>query len=118
MKFTLIMLFVALSFVGSLYKRFKRTIAETADADRQDDMQFDEQEPVFEQESTQENPYFSYEYEQPTSPSPAPVQVKKQRVAAAPLFVTASEQPSDFDLRQAVVFQTILNNPYIDELNQ
>ena len=77
--------------------------------------------PQAAEELSDEAPYFSYEQEmvdtafQATAapsakPAPAPV------VAAA----TAPANPNtvDFDLRQAVIYQTILHNPYWTESRQ
>lgn len=66
-------------------------------------------------------PYFSYEYEETpkrktpkssTKPQPAPARMQPQPAVAV-------ETPArQFDLRQAVIYQTVLNNPYVSEINQ
>ena len=118
MKVTLIMLLVAGSFLWSLYRRFKRTLAETVDVDTGDEQTFDEQDAVYEETATPSAPYFSYEYDMPAdtknmaSPKPQPA------TAAKPQPVVSAERPLAFDLRQAVIYQTLLNNPYLEERNQ
>ena len=66
-------------------------------------------------------PVFSYEYGEGTEqvapktarrPQPAPA--RKQPQPAVAVEVPAMQ----FDLRQAVIYQTVLNNPYIPEINQ
>ncbi len=68
-------------------------------------------------------PYFTYEEE------PAPISKKSKKVndkaksqsVAAPMScqpTSVAEETLEFDLRQAVIYQTILNNPYVSEINQ
>ena len=69
-------------------------------------------------------PYFSYEYEEPAqakAPKQSPRQARPQSAPAnmQPMpAVAAVEASAWFDLRQAVVYQTVLNNPYVSEINQ
>lgn len=73
------------------------------------------------EELSVEAPYFSYEQEmvdtafqaaaEPSSkPAPAPV--------VAAVSAPAYKNTVDFDLRQAVIYQTILHNPYWTESRQ
>ena len=69
-------------------------------------------------------PYFSYEYEEAPAQNaskPAPhTQVSKAQ-PQQPLRPAASVEPAAtpwFDLRQAVIYNTVLNNPYNLEINQ
>ena len=66
-------------------------------------------------------PYFSYESEeslkrkaQKTSSRPQPSMVRRQPQPA----VAGETPPRQFDLRQAVIYQTVLDNPYVSEINQ
>jgi hypothetical protein len=62
------------------------------------------------------SPYFTYEADSNNTYRP-----KAGKVASAPaakLVVAEEPQRPQFDLRQAVVSQVILNNKYIDEINQ
>ncbi len=119
MKTVITLLIVAVAFMVSLYRRFKRTLEETGGMEETGGQSFDQPEESDEVEETAFNPYFSYEYvapkaeapAEPRKPQPAPA-VKPQPVAAA------ASSPAAFDLRQAVIYQTVLNNPYIDEINQ
>ncbi|MBR6843976.1 MAG: hypothetical protein IKM79_02635 [Bacteroidales bacterium] len=67
-------------------------------------------------------PYFSYEYEEPSvekkpkpAPQPQPSAVRKQPLAA--MAVEAAPAPA-FDLRQAVIYKMVLDNPYISEISK
>ena len=67
-------------------------------------------------------PYFSYEYEESSVPN-VQRNAPRQQPATAPKarpVVAVENIPavSRFDLRQAVIYQTVLHNPYIAELNQ
>ena len=117
MKITLIMLLVAGSFLWSLYKRFKRTVAETAGDSMSEEQPYDEQDAVSEEPASASSPYFSYEYEMSPAPKNGATSRPQQAHAAKPQPVTVAERPMAFDLRQAVIYQTVLNNPYIDEIN-
>lgn len=71
------------------------------------------------EEAVQQEPYFSYESEmsdevfystsRPATTRPEPV------VSRTVDPLTTSNRTDGFDLRQAVVYQTILHNPYWDE---
>jgi len=68
-------------------------------------------------------PYFSYESEPapvPQKPKRAEKKAKTQPAVAPKSYrpVAAVEEPFGFDLRQAVIYQTVLNNPYVSEINQ
>lgn len=58
--------------------------------------------------SSEEQPYFTYE-----AMSDQPI-VKSEK-AAEKLNTDIQAEPAEFDLRQAVIYQTILNNNYISE---
>ena len=65
--------------------------------------------------SEMESPYFTYEtVDDIYRPSAAP------KAAPAPVMNMVAEETvrPQFDLKQAVVSQVILNNKYIDEINQ
>ena len=108
--------------VLSLYRRFKRTLADSAQSSTADEEAYDNQEvydePSFEYEepAAPSNPYFSYEYE---AAKPVNDKTPKYQPVAEPQpLVDAVPQMNRFDLRQAVIYQTVLNNHYIDEINQ
>ncbi len=123
MKGVLITLVIVGYAVLSLYKRFKRTLAEGTTSVAGDTMEYEDVETSeesnfsFEESAPSNNPYFSYEYEAP-APSAKTESSKSSEV------INCSVQPQSvldwngFNLRQAVVYQTILNNHYIDEINQ
>lgn len=71
---------------------------------------FDDEEPVEEEE-----PYFSYETETDSPTKEAPVATPVAQPVAA--FAESDLRPQ-FDLRQAIISQVILNNRYIAESNQ
>ena len=116
MKTVIFLLLIAGSLMWSLYKRFKRTLAETGDNDEVAGQYIEPEEEPDEVSEVQSAPYFTYEYE---TPKPAPTWAPKpqQAVPPKPQPVAVMQAPA-FDLRQAVIYQTVLNNPYIDELNQ
>lgn len=116
MKILLIILFVATSIMWSLYKRFQRTVVETESERESDEQTYDEQIPAEEVENIS-SPYFSYEYEVPAE-KPVVKEHKPQPVAVNVQPAVANEKNNGFDLRQAVIYQTVLSNPYIDEINQ
>ncbi len=119
MKITIIMLLVAGSFLWSLYKRFKRTLAETASDDMTENQpssgHYDE---TVEESDLSSSPYFSYEYDIPADQKTETVKGTQRPSAPKPQPVMATERSMAFDIRQAVIYQTILNNPYLDEINQ
>jgi hypothetical protein len=113
MKYLLIILFVAFSFVPSLLARAKRRVAEAATVDDepsydgQDDNFFDFEEP--EAEPAKQSSYFTYETPE-AEPKAAEVPVQAAALVEEPV------RPS-FDVRQAVIYQTILTNNYINSGN-
>ena len=121
MKGILISLVIMGYVMLSLYKRFKRTIADNAQSATDDvyDNQQVYEETDFEHEEpapAPANPYFSYEYEAPAAkptakPQPQPVVAQQPQTQSAAGW-------NGFDLRQAVIYQTVLNNHYIEEINQ
>ena len=125
MSFTLLLLVL---FVGlSYYSRYKKSLAAAREEFAQmDDQQEDDEtifsmfddEDSFPNETMDEKPaeetYFTYETVQP-EPQPEPVRPVRCQAASAPVMVEDTITPS-FDLRQAVIGQMILNNPYSDEI--
>lgn len=108
-------LFVVVFMLLPLYTRFKKTVAEQEEHHGaqtivdNDDSEFD---------GGFQMPSFEYEVEG------AETQPAKARLATAPSqgrqeTPAADEaKPVGFDLRQAIIAQTILNAPYIRESNQ
>ena len=126
MKTMLLILFVALGGMSALYRRFKRVLDESGNADGGSEQQTygdvdAESEPayygdfVYEEPVAQQSPYFTYE-----APDVKPPDVKapKAKSVADSVIIEERLQTKSFDLRQAVIYQTILNNPYIQERNQ
>ena len=132
MSFTLLLLVL---FVGlSYYSRYKKSLAAAREEfaqmdDQQEDDEtifsmFDDEEDPFDDEDSfpnetmdekpAEETYFTYETVQP-EPQPEPVRPVRCQAASAPVMVEDTITPS-FDLRQAVIGQMILNNPYSDEI--
>ena len=63
-----------------------------------------------------ENPYFTYE-----SDTEEIAKTHRAPKAQAAVMISVADQPvarPQFDLRQAVIHQVILDNRYIDEINQ
>ena len=108
-------LFVVVFMLLPLYTRFKKTVAEQEEHHGaqtivdNDDSEFD---------GGFQMPSFEYEVEgaetQPAKarPATAPSQGRQETPAAE------EAKPVGFDLRQAIIAQTILNAPYIRESNQ
>ena len=122
MKTLLLILVLLLGGASSLYARFKRTVVEdvnpsggeegqnyvSSEAER-DFFDFDDIEA---EDAVPEQPaYFTYEgpvSEVKRDPVEAPIQQEESPMAIRPVF----------DLRQAVVYQTLLNNRYITNLEK
>ena len=112
----------------SMYKSIKKQQDESRPAPRRRRMAVAGEESA--DDSAQQSvdglgePYFSYEYEEPAqakAQKQAPRQARPQSAPAntQPMpAVAAVEAPLWFDLRQAVIYQTVLNNPYVSEINQ
>ena len=128
MKTFLTVLFVMVAFVLSVYKSAKKQMdgnvaprRQRASANRTDNVESDES--PFGKDDLGE-PYFSYEYvSEESEPKANNKKAKKSRpVVENPRPVVAVSPAMDnvpvFDLRQAVIYQTVLNNRYIDEINQ
>lgn len=108
-----------------LFGKFKRTMAETGSSaddtewqqsdEQNDDGFFDFDKVEAEETVAQPQPYFTYEApEAPVTPKAA-----KKATKACPKPVqqeTPAYEPA-FDLRQAVIYQTLLNNKYISAEN-
>ena len=123
MKGVLITLVIVGYAVLSLYKRFKRTLAEGTTSVAGDAMEYEDVETSedsnssFEESAPNSNPYFSYEYAAP-APSAKTESTKSSEVINCSVQSQPVRDWNDFNLRHAVVYQTILNNHYIDEINQ
>ena len=109
MKFTWLIVFLVLSIVPSLIARFKRQSAATDissdDDGQEDDSFFGFEEPEAEQEPVRQTPYFTYEA------SKAEVKHSEPVATVAAAFAEEPARPA-FDLRQAVIYQTLLTNNY------
>jgi len=130
MKTVFVVLAITLYMGLSIYRKLKKQMMENQSGPAKcpigDDANAEEYE--FDDRTTPENddlgqPYFSYEEE----PAPTPKMSKKAKNKAKPQPVAAPvscqpasvvEEPVEFDLRQAVIYQTVLNNPYVSEINQ
>jgi hypothetical protein len=114
MKWIWLIVFLAFSFIPSLMARKKNAAASAAygddsDSEETEDNFFNFDEVEAEEAAPAPEPYFTYE---------AP-QAEVDHVA--PVAATIVEEPATtpaFDLRQAIVFQTILTNKYISLENQ
>ena len=117
---------LAVSFVLPLFARFKRTLAETGDTagdtartagdESTDDGFFDFDNVESEEAVGQPQPYFTYEAPEAEV---APKTVRRQAPSVhKPVQQEAPVYEPAFDLRQAVIYQTILNNKYINAENQ
>lgn len=119
MKESLITLAIIGYVAFSLYKRFKRNIAAASDDSSEEVFEEDSpgEEPqfIYEEEPAQSSPYFSYE---DVAPAPAPRPTTKKKAAAAFVAPQPVCEHEAFDLRKAVIYQTVLDNRYIDELNK
>ncbi len=113
MKWVLIILFVALSFIPSLMARKRTAVAADdaqdaydggSDSDSQEDDFFNFGETEAEEVAPDPEPYFTYEAPQ-TKVDPV---VEVATVASQEEHATPA-----FDLRSAIVYQTVLTNKYI-----
>ena len=115
-------IFVALAVILSGYSKRKQALASQfaaePDADESDaaSEQFAAEEKTVD---SQPSEYFSYE----TGPAPAPAPayrpaVRRQEAVEVKPILQEEPAPMRFDLRQAVISQVILNNPYNSEINQ
>ena len=117
MKSLLLILFVLLGGMSALYTRFKRVLAESEG--RQDENEYEPQ-PCYENPFVDEDEcecaaarqeeYFTYE----TADEP----MAENEEASVPVMSLEEPVPQfAFDLRQAVVYQAVLNNRYINQGN-
>lgn len=115
-------IFVALAVILSGYSKRKQALASQfaaePDADESDaaSEQFAAEEKTVDSQSSS---YYSYE----TEPDPAPASayrptVSRQASVGVKPILQEESVPMRFDLRQAVISQVILNNPYNSEINQ
>lgn len=104
----LVVFFVVMSVIVKVLRRAgMATVGAPAEAELDESYDFESENE--EHESAQcENPYYSYEYDTEEECEAAPVHMDVVNVEAEPV------EPAAFDLRQAVVHQTILQNKYIE----
>ena len=117
---------VMAGFVLPLFARFKRTMAETTDSvgdtahmeddEDKDDGFFDFDNVETEEAVAQPQPYFTYEA--PEADVTPKTVLKQAPARPKPVQQDAKVYESAFDLRQAVIYQTVLNNKYINAENQ
>ena len=117
---------VMASFVLPLFAHFKRTMAETTDSvgdtahmedDEDKDGGFFDFDNVENEEAVAE-PQAYFTYEAPET-EVAPQTVRRQAQARPrPVQQEVKVYEPVFDLRQAVIYQTLLNNKYINAENQ
>ena len=115
-------IFVALAVILSGYSKRKQVLASQfaaePDADESDaaSEQFAAEEKTVD---SQPSEYYSYEAAPAPAPAPAyrPAARRQEAVEVRPILQD-EPAPMRFDLRQAVISQVILNNPYNSEINQ
>ncbi len=111
-------LFIAFALGMSLLSKYRKTM-EVRSAEQEADVQADGAQFAEEESDRDAEPYFTYEA---PSPAPAPAApVRQARREHRPVQQVAEvEAPAQvrFDLRQAVIAQVILDNKYIEEINQ
>ena len=120
MKYALTILFVMGSIMIALYSKFKRVLAEQEGwQDEQSSERPDEETNDFfsfedegEKVVVEQPSYFTYE-----APDAEQTQLRPSKANVQPAIMEETPQ-TGFDLRQAVIYQTILNNNYIREINQ
>lgn len=108
-------LLVVASIMLSLYSRFKKVLAE------QEGMQEEAAYAAPAEAENEEQEYFTYETLESLDSNDFPTAEPVCRPAvAAETVAPLVEEPvaSGFDLRRAVIYQTILNNRNINESNQ
>ena len=114
-------IFVALAVILSGYSKRKQALASQfaaePDADESDaaSEQFSAEEKTVDDKPS----YYSYETDPAPAPTPAyrPADRRREAVVVSPILQD-EPAPMRFDLRQAVISQVILNNPYNSEINQ
>lgn len=108
-------IFVALAVILSGYSKRKQALASQFAAEPD----ADESDATFEQAAAEEetvddkSSYYSYE----AAPAYRPAARRQDAVEVRPILQD-EPAPMRFDLRQAVISQVILNNPYNSEINQ
>lgn len=114
MKSVLLILFVLFGGLSALYSRFKRVVAETEGRQEEYDAQptFEEEEELESSEESKSKVMPSYEYfSYETADEVESISEQKQES----VFVEEESAPKyAFDLRQAVIYQSVLNNQYIN----
>jgi hypothetical protein len=128
MKALLITLLLVFGGISALYTRFKRVNAESGTPqDGYDPQSFVGEEPDmddnffgFDEKEADEvvNPQSEYfTYETPVEDIKVESKAESKTESVAPEVVEESSS-RQFDLRQAVIYQTLLNNRYINVQNQ
>lgn len=120
MDVVFVILFVLTVFMLSMYSRFKRILAE------QEGIQEEAAHAAATSEEgrhTFGEPYFTYETVEEPQPSRQVYTVKSSTSVSSirnedPTPISDIQFRPDFDIRQAIIGQVILNNPYIKEVNQ
>ncbi len=111
---------IILLLVGySLYaKRLKKAVTAASAAEEDPSLEDDQDGMFYEEyeEKKEEHEFFTYEAEK----TQVPEQKSAPTVKPRPVVAAVEEEPlrPQFDLRQAVIAQVILNNGYIHEINQ
>ena len=116
MSFTTILLLLLV--VGySLYTKASKTAAAAMESTGKDSSEEEQDGMLFDETPLPENDneYFTYETEVSTTPKRKVSEYKPRPAAAAIVEEPAAPQ---FDLRQAVIAQVILDDKYINEINQ
>lgn len=116
---TLLILLLGVSIVTRISSRIRKAFSELESLPTSPSMPQQQEGQI---EQVQEEPYFSYEsvasdedfYTASTTPAPTRVAV----AAVASDGATSGERNEGFDLRQAVIYQTILHNPFWGESRQ
>lgn len=92
-------------------------IASSTDDTYEAEPDYSEQAAVEHAFSSQQSSYFSYETEQPKGSSTEASPKARSKRGSAQSKEDKSNVAADFDLRQAVIYQTILTNKYLDEVS-
>ena len=117
MLITLCIIFLVISITSRVGTKIRKAFAEleslpTAPAQAEAPSVAEDSEP---------GPYFSYEQEMVDTAFQTveePSHRSMARPSVAPVSAPAYQNTVDFDLRQAVIYQTILHNPYVTESRQ
>ena len=108
---TLLIVFLAITFVSSIAAKVRKALAEIEGLPAAQPDTVPQQEMVEPEEAT----YFSYENEMSDitfQPAVEPQQVAVVEPAIAAVPAPAYSEVESFDLRKAVIYEAILCNPY------